>query len=73
MTEAQLAALLRALAGEAKLLGKLLCLCAAADLRSPSVSGPSVERAISDLQGLAAQAEALAEFVDLGHPSSYGK
>lgn len=73
MTEAQLAALLRALAGEAKLLGKLLCLCAAAGLASASVGGPSVERAISDLQGLGAQAEALAEFVDLGHSSSYGK
>jgi hypothetical protein len=73
MTEAQLAALLRALAGEAKLLRKLLCLCTAADLRSPSVSGPLVERATGDLRGLAAQAEALAEFVELGCPNTYGK
>jgi len=73
MTEAQLATLLRALASEAKHLRKLLHLCADAGLASASVGGPLVERAVSDLQGLAAQAEALAEFVDVGHSSSYGK
>lgn len=66
MTEAQLAALLRALAIEAELLRKLLCLCAASGILPASMGRPLVERAIGELQGLASRAEALAEFAILG-------
>lgn len=59
MTEAELAALLRALAFEAAVLQELLHLCAAAGRSSASVSRPLVERTIGDLQALALQAEAL--------------
>ena len=73
MTEAQLAVLLRALASEAKLLRELLCLCAASGLLPASISRPLVERAISDLQGLASRAEALAEIVVLSYGGSKGR
>jgi len=66
MTEAQLAALLRELASEAKLLRNLLSLCAVAGSRSASLGGPWVEHAINDLQKLGSRAEALAELVVLG-------
>jgi hypothetical protein len=63
MTETQLAILLRTLAIEAKLLGKLLSRCAAASSLAPSLAGPWLESAILDLQRLALRAEAVAEFV----------
>jgi hypothetical protein len=66
MTEAQLAVLLRALAKEAELLGKLLSFCAAAGPLPAPLGGPMVERTINDLRRLASRAEALAEVVVLG-------
>jgi hypothetical protein len=66
MTEVEVAALLRALAIEARLLRQLLALCAAASPLPPSLGGPLVQRAMNDLQRLGSRAEALAEFVVLG-------
>ncbi len=65
MTEKELAALLRALAGEAASLRKLLSLCAAAGLRSTPAGGPWMEAAIADLEKLTSRAEALAVLVVL--------
>jgi hypothetical protein len=66
MTQYQLAVLLRALAIEAKLLGKLLSHCVATSPLPPFLGRSCVERAVDDLQKLASRAEALSDLVILG-------
>jgi hypothetical protein len=68
MSGSDLAVLLRELALEAKLLRKLVHLGTEAGFFTPCVNGPSLERVIADLQVVASQAEALAEFVVLRYP-----
>ncbi|MBZ5515051.1 MAG: hypothetical protein LAN62_09465 [Acidobacteriia bacterium] len=68
MTAFDVAVLLSELALEAKLLRKLVCLATDARVFTPGVNGRSLERAIDDLDVVASQAEALAEFIVLRCP-----
>jgi hypothetical protein len=68
MTAFDVAVLLSQLAFEAKLLRKLVCLGTDAGVFTPGVNRASLERAIDDLDVVASQAEALAEFIVLRYP-----